>query len=197
LIQTIQKLAESIRKHGILDPIVISADGYILSGHRMYCAAKVAGLDVIPVRVVQIRRDDDLNGFVELLREYNRQRDESFDEKLREELVNVDPEEAYWALNEHRRESSRVKAPTMQLRKPKRRKKISAVKSAMLAAAIAVINGRIDFWELSVRSIQYALLNDPPLKNTGNPKSRYQNDEKLYNNLVDLLSRARLEGSVP
>ncbi len=35
-------LAESIKRHGIQEPPVISADGYILSGHRRHVAVALA-----------------------------------------------------------------------------------------------------------------------------------------------------------
>ncbi len=37
-------LAESIRQHGLREPIVVTLDGWILSGHRRYVAAGLAGL---------------------------------------------------------------------------------------------------------------------------------------------------------
>ena len=40
----IQALAKSIREHGIREPLVITLDNYILSGHRRYKAARLAGL---------------------------------------------------------------------------------------------------------------------------------------------------------
>ena len=39
----IQALARSIREHGIREPLVITLDNYILSGHRRYKAARLAG----------------------------------------------------------------------------------------------------------------------------------------------------------
>ena len=44
------------------------------------------------------RRADDLDRFVRLLREHNRQREKSRDERLREEVICVDPEDAYQTL---------------------------------------------------------------------------------------------------
>ena len=35
-------LAESIREHGLREPLVLSTDSYILSGHRRYAAATLA-----------------------------------------------------------------------------------------------------------------------------------------------------------
>src|SRR4051812_2321006 len=43
-------LAESIRRHGVREPLVVSRDNYILSGHRRYAAARLAGLVVVPCR---------------------------------------------------------------------------------------------------------------------------------------------------
>src|SRR5262245_49865390 len=68
-------MAASIKQHGLREPIVITLDNYILSGHRRFVAAKLAGLRTVPCRVDPIRRTDDQ--FVILLREYNRQRDKS------------------------------------------------------------------------------------------------------------------------
>jgi hypothetical protein len=48
-----------------------------------------------------------------------------------------------------------------------------------------------------VRSIHYALLNNPPLRHAAKPESIYLNDTKSYKSLIDLLTRARLEGLVP
>jgi ParB-like chromosome segregation protein Spo0J len=60
-------LAKSIRINGVLESLILTADNYIVSGHRRYAAAKLAGLEAVPVRRLQIRRDDDLNAFVHLL----------------------------------------------------------------------------------------------------------------------------------
>src|ERR1035441_2719394 len=52
-------LAESIRKHGILEPLLVIRDGYIVSGHRRHCAAQLAGLKEVPCRVLDFCRADD------------------------------------------------------------------------------------------------------------------------------------------
>lgn len=51
---SLEELAESIREHGVLQPIVVTphSDGYmIVAGERRYHAAKKAGLDKIPTLV--------------------------------------------------------------------------------------------------------------------------------------------------
>lgn len=193
----ILKLAESIREHGVMEPLVVTLDGYIVSGHRRFVAAEVAGLEKVPVRVLQINRCDDIDRFIRLLREHNRQRDKTLDEKLREELVSINPDEAYQELIAHRREESFVDVDGMDITGAKRRCEISSAKEPMLKAILNVIKERRRYWPLSDRRIHYALLNDPPLKHAGKRKSRYANDRKSYQALVELLTRARLVGRVP
>ncbi len=195
--EEIVALAESIRQHGLREPLVVSLDGYILSGHRRYVAAGLAGLQRVPIRVEGIRREDDIDRFVLLLREHNRQRDKSLAVKLREELVNANPHESHRVLTQYRKELSRVKTEAFQIEGTKRRSAISPAKGPMLAAVLRVLKERKDFWPLSDRAIHYALLNDPPLKHAGKPKSRYGNTAKSYKSLVELLTRARLTGEIP
>lgn len=60
---SLNELAESIRKHGLLQPIIVCRHGdrgpaemyLIMAGERRFRAAKLAGLDVLPALV----RDDD------------------------------------------------------------------------------------------------------------------------------------------
>ncbi len=44
----VQSLAESIRKTGVMEPLVMTLDGLILSGHRQLMAASLAGLEAVP-----------------------------------------------------------------------------------------------------------------------------------------------------
>ncbi|MBC7815330.1 MAG: ParB N-terminal domain-containing protein, partial [Planctomycetaceae bacterium] len=60
-------LAESIREHGLREPIVVTLDSFIVSGHRRYAACVLAGLIRVPVRVEQIWRADVPDSFVVLL----------------------------------------------------------------------------------------------------------------------------------
>jgi ParB-like chromosome segregation protein Spo0J len=190
-------LAESIRQHGIREPLIITADGFIVSGHRRSTAARLAGLKMVPVIQLSIRRLDDVNGFVRLLREHNRQRDKTNAEKLREEVVSINPAEAYTQLRQYRRSAAVLTVTPLDMGDVKFRKSISAAKQPMLDAIEAVIEARREFWPLSDRQIHYALLNDPPLRHAAKPYSRYQNDRESYNDLTDLVTRARLERRIP
>ena len=189
-------LADSLRVHGVREPIVASLDGWILSGHRRHCAAGVAGLAVVPVRYEQVRRDREPDRFLVLLREYNRQREKSRAERLREEVVDVDPQEAYKSLIEHREQAAALKVEPLRLGKWRRRCTISSAKQPFLDAVVEVLKSRRKFWPLSDRQIHYALLNSPPLKHASKRKSKYDNTLASYKALVDLLTRARLDGSI-
>ena len=189
-------LAESIKQYGIREPIVITLDAYIVSGHRRYAAAKLAGLKKVSCRVVEIKRTDDIDQFVVLLREHNRQRDKSLAEKLREELTSADPHEAHRALSEYRSNRSAINAETFEIEGFKMRAEISSAKQPMLDTILKVIADRRKFWPLSDRAIHYGLLNHPPLKHANKPDSVYRNDRKSYQSLVELLTRARLVGLI-
>src|SRR5262245_16132093 len=86
-------LAQGIRQHGLLEPIVLTRDGFILSGHRRHRACRLAGLKTIPCRVSEIASTDP--EFLPRLCESNRQRVKSFDEVAREHILASNPEEEH------------------------------------------------------------------------------------------------------
>lgn len=78
-------LALSIRENGIQEPLAISNDHVLLSGHRRLAAAKCLGLKAVPVRLVEIVFDDlSVEERLETLRSHNLQR-----EKLRDAITSV------------------------------------------------------------------------------------------------------------
>jgi len=192
----IHALARSIRAQGLLEPLVISRDCYILSGHRRYAALRLLGA---PDARCQVREDVQRTdpGFLPLLREHNRQREKTADERLREEVVSADPKDSRRRLIEHRQQKARVNADCIEIAERKGRPKISKAKIPMLNAVKEIIEALRDFWPLSDRGIHYQLLNAPPLIHASKPDSVYQNLRNCYNSLTDLLTRARLEGSIP
>jgi hypothetical protein len=191
----VRELSRGIGEHGLKVPFAITLDNVILSGHRRRVACQLAGLTKVPCLRENILSTDPK--FPTILVEYNRQREKTRAERLREEVIRADPEEAHRALVEHRRKASLVSADTIEIVGVKRRAKISKAKRPFLDAVRRVVEDRRDFWPLSDRQIHYALLNDPPLIHASKPDSRYANDDRSYKAVIDLLSRARLEGSVP
>ena len=191
------ELAESISKEGLLQPLVVSQDGYILSGHRRFEACKLLGWKTVHCFVVKVRRAGNPDEFLRLLREHNRHRDKTLEEKLREELVSLDAEECHRRLRERREEEAVVEVACLELSGPRRRPTITSLKLPMLNAIRRVLDERSRFLPLTVRAIHYALLNDPPLRHASKPDSTYQNDKASYKALVELLTRARLMGLAP
>jgi hypothetical protein len=193
----VQALAESIGNPeiGQLEPIVITTDNIIISGHRRHCACRLAGLKRIRCRRHPIHSSDPQ--FLILLRECNRQREKSFDEVLRERLLDVNPEEAFEALIEQRELASRISADPIKIVGRKHRAKISPAKQPMLNAILRIIEDRRNYWPLTDRQVHYALLNNPPLRHASKPGSTYVNNDKSYGDLTDLITRARLVGDIP
>jgi ParB-like chromosome segregation protein Spo0J len=187
-------LAASIREHGLREPLVVTLDRVILSGHRRHAACRLAGLTAVLCRVEPIASTDP--SFLILLREFNRQRVKTFEEVAREEVLSVDPEDAHRLLVEHRRRRGEVSRDTIVIEGVKRRSRISAAKEPFLRAVLAVLEEHREFWPLTDRMIHYALLNDPPLIHASKPESAYRNDHASYRATIDLLTRARLAGRI-
>jgi len=70
----IEVLAESIRRHGVLRPVLLreTADGYMLvHGERRWRAAQMVGLDTVPAYLVQdFSHDHDVVVLTATLDEY-------------------------------------------------------------------------------------------------------------------------------
>src|SRR5262245_25699529 len=196
-----QALVRSVKRYGVREPLVVTRDSYIVSGHRRHAAARRAGLKVVPCRVEEISRldpDGEVNPeFLVLLREHNRQRVKTLDEVLREEIVSADPEEAHRALVEHRKQASRVNVEPIEVGDRKRRAEISKAKRPFLDAIQRILEDLRDYWPLSIRLIHYNLLNDPPLKHARKPGSCYDNTLQSYKSADELIVRARFEGLIP
>lgn len=199
--QGILELTDSIRTLGFRGWLIISRDGFILSGHRRYVAAQLAGLTKIPCITENIKRvlKTGINpAFVKRLEMYNRQRVKSLDEMLRESVVKAEPEDAHRVLAEYREARARLDDSSMiVLRGSKLRAKISRAKYPMVNACIEILDALSEFRPLSDRVIHYKLLNDPPLRHASKPNSTYQNDDASWKDLCDLLTRMRLENVIP
>jgi hypothetical protein len=183
-------LAEQIRKYGQLEPIVISRDDVIVSGHRRRVASQLAGLLHVKVRRENISSTDP--HFPNFLVVFNEQRVKSADEIFREQLVQIDVPDAHRRLIAHRTKAAKLDVKSMELEGTTRRSAITRAKWPFLDAIQKVINDRKKYWPLSDRGIHYGLLNNPPLIHASKAGSKYRNDLKSYKALIDLLTRARL-----
>jgi hypothetical protein len=188
-------LARDIAEKGILVPLVVSNDGYILSGHRRCVAAIRAGLTVVPCRRRKIMHTDP--GYLDLLVSYNNQRVKDRGEQLREVLIKTNPDEAYQKLIDYREKQVELKTETISVGTRGKRKKITKVKFPMVERIKEVVLfERRKSWPLCARAVHYALLNKPLLRNTKD-KTRYCNNSDSYKDTCDLLVRLRLIGEIP
>jgi hypothetical protein len=192
-------LANDIAQNGVREPLLVSRDGFIVSGHRRYAAARLVKLRSIPVRRLDTcRSQHDDTEWKRLLRAHNHQRVKSSIVRVKEVMLDIDPDLAHEQLIAERKKRDCDGGPKMEIRGVKTRSEISERKQEFLQAAIRVIRSLERFWPLTVRLVHYRLLNNPPMRNTsiGKQRSRYQNDKKSYFDLCDLLTRARLLGLV-
>lgn len=197
------QLRESIRHRGLEEPILVSSDGFILSGHRRQHGCRRNGWTHVPIRKRSNITREGNDQFHRELIEYNPQRIKSVGSLLREALLrDNDSADTYAAIEERREASMQVDADFMAVEGAKDITPISERRQEFLNAVQVVIEKLEDYWPLSIRQIHYQLLNDPPLKQT--PKRskhdvehyRYKNDDSSYNSLVDLLTAARYHGQV-
>jgi len=65
---------ESVSENGVIEPLVVTTDKQIISGHRRWIAAKTTDVETVPVRTCEF--DDDL-AEREALIEFNRQREKT------------------------------------------------------------------------------------------------------------------------
>ena len=76
-----EALVQSVKTRGILAPLLAANDDLVVSGHRRLDAAKKAGLDEVPVIVVEFNDDDDV---AHALISANEQRQRTVEQKIRE-----------------------------------------------------------------------------------------------------------------
>ncbi|GAB4371867.1 MAG: ParB N-terminal domain-containing protein [Spirochaetales bacterium] len=74
----LNSLMESIRKYGLLQPIVVDSDYNLIAGYRRYMAAKQLGWQTIPV--VVINRTEDVDHLEIELEENIQRKDFTLDE---------------------------------------------------------------------------------------------------------------------
>ena len=192
------RFVEDIRENGIINPIGVSADGYIFDGHRRYAAAEYLEMERIPIRVdPKISRQKDLDGFVRRLRSCNTQRVKNTAEVMRESLVTMQPD-TWHRVCDYRKSVSNVNGEEVfRLVGKKTRSKI--VQKRMLANAIieVVVEYYDKYGATSDRKVFYLLLNIPGLLRNDVRKTPFRNDDKCYQDVTDMLTRLRLDRSIP
>jgi len=189
-------LAKAIKKSRWVSPLIITKDGYIISGHRRKLACSLLGKKSVPCEVLPITSNSPR--FLKLLTEFNRQRHKGYEEIIREGLVDAEggEKDTDWILMLDRLERSEIAVDSMEIDGTKKRASIKGNRP-LLDVAIKIIYQLEEFWPISDRAIHYQLLNDPPLKHKAKPDSAYRNDRASYQTLTNVLTRGRLSGEIP
>jgi len=87
------EFVESIKQKGVLEPLTVTSDGKIISGHRRWVAAQEVNLSTVPVRKESFDSDLEIR---EALIEFNRQREKTPGQIVNEfeEMLAVERERA-------------------------------------------------------------------------------------------------------
>ena len=152
---SMDNLIDSMRRKGMEEPILLTADRFILSGHRRHYAAKHLGWKQVPVRVrPDIRRIGNLEYHRELI-EYNPQRVKTVGSILREALLrDNDAADTYAAIRERREASLTVDADFMTVSGEKEIEPISRKQQEFLAAVQRVLEALRPFWPVTIRKVR-------------------------------------------
>lgn len=193
----IKSLVESVKEDGIITPLVVNREGYVISGNRRRAAACRAGLREVPCHVWDVPNDS--MDFPRLLVAANENRVKGADSQMAEIGVKGAAEEPeIWLgmqrLKAERRERYGGIASSIDVARRKRK----AVTRARAFADAVVDAVRAELAEgvtPTVRQIHYRLLNDCPVKDTQTGE-RYKNDEASYKALVRIAARIRVNGEL-
>ena len=148
-------LLASIRASGLLEPLRVSKDNYLISGHRRRFCALLAGLETVPVIRDPISYANDHEAFLRLLVEANSQRKKTSGMLLKEAVMRIDPEQAVDELRQERQAAADERrfgnSEWVSGKNIRGRRKISSASMPFLQAALRVIEDHEEFWPLSVR----------------------------------------------
>lgn len=195
-----RRLVKSIKRHGIQAPLLISLDLFVISGHQRLAAAIEAGLTHVPCIMMDIRRSDCTSDeWLAILREHNTGREKTLDERVMENIVDIDPDEAMRAVVDEKVARGSPKSMTVHVPgKTRRRSPITSQTRAFADAIIGILKGVLGrSLPVPERAIHYRLL---PLKiktSKGMKGFVYANDERSVKALSGMLTRLRLCSEVP
>jgi hypothetical protein len=157
-----------------------------------------AGLSVVPVMVLNLTRaQHSEDQWVVILREHNAGREKSFDELVRQRLVDIAPEETVQQIVADQITRSLPRIATIDTgAKAMMRYGISSEKRSMADAILELIKSLDEYLPVSLRAVHYRLLTKTFWRNAKD-KTKYRNDKNSYKDLSNLATRMRLNGEIP
>lgn len=191
------RLVHSVKEHGVQTPLLVSLDEFVISGHQRRRAAICSGRFEVPVLYLRLSRfNHTADAWTAILREHNTGREKSFDELVREKLIDVDPDEAVALIADDKVKRCKPRIGTIDIG-TRRRKRcgISDGKQEMFEAVIDVLKEMVEYLPISLRAVHYRLLARTFFRHTGK-KTKYLNNRECYQDLSKLVVRMRLNGDV-
>ena len=190
-----QSLVNDIRQNDILDEIVVSADGYIISGHRRYRAAEILKLQRVPVRIVPNVASTSTE-FVRMVISFNKHRDKTTLQHMRENVASMSDTPSH-TVYRYRKEASKINGvQAITLRGQKKRSRITE-KLSLKKAIMTIVFLLRPYWPISDRKIFYELLNVTGLLRNDVRKTPFANTPECYDDVTNMITRMRLDGSIP
>ena len=194
----IDQLVESVRRRGVITPLLVNRKGVIISGNRRCIAACRAGLHEVPCYVWDVPESSD--DFARILVEANENRVKSGSVQTAEiGIKGANGNPAMWLaaqrLEAERRERCGGVAEALEV-KGRTRKPITRARKLADAAIEAVHAELAQGITPTVRQIHYRLLDAAPVKDTQTGE-RYKNDDASYRALVSVMARLRVNGEIP
>jgi hypothetical protein len=191
------ELRRQIKSQGMIDPIVVSRDGYIISGHGRYKVAELLGWSKVKVRVLpDVSYEGDPDQFMQLLVSANTLRVKTTQEAVREGVVGMG-DYAWQRICDYREGAARVDGvQVVELVGAKKRSAITQKLSLRKAIEDTVYTNESD-WPLSDRKVFHLLLNVQGLLRNDVRGTPFANNDGSYNDVTDMLTRMRLDGSIP
>jgi len=197
---------KSVLENGILAPLEISADDYVISGHRRLSASREIGNQWIPCIVDNsiVMEGIPSADRIKLLIERNRgQRVKTDSEQILEAIAQVDPAEAIRQAQEQRAQhfiKAKGSSEEVFAEGSIRRTDPAGCRSEILAAVIDIIRSyRQEMGEIAIsgRSIHYQLLQRKVRTSTYSSGYIYGTEKGSAGLLSKLLTDARSEGLIP
>jgi hypothetical protein len=195
------RLKASIAANGVQAPLLITTDGNIISGNQRHAAAIEAGLDEVPCIVLDVRRSDfTQDEWIALLREHNCGREKTLDERVREALIDINPQQTLNAVVDDLVKRASFKSKAIYVPpKVKTRSEITSQTRGFADAIIGILTDVLgDSHPVPERAIHYHLLNLSEVRTSiGKRGFFYGNNKESSRALSRMLTRLRLCGEVP
>lgn len=185
------KLANDIKRRGLLEPLILSRDHVIISGHTRFAALNHLKRKFVDVRYLDIYSTD--QNFIEYLTAANNQRVKTPQERLNEIKVNIDPVE--YLERAQAVKTGKIDQLQQVAGELKSNRSLSDNYADLCQAIERIIKENQSYGAMSVRGVHYQLLNDPPVKSKQTGEA-YTNDQKSYKLLSTVLTKMRVAGLV-